>query len=138
MAELALYDLVKEVSFATGTGNLAIASVVSGFRAFSGVVPDGTPFPYTIVHATLDEWEVGVGEIQAGALVRRPLDSSNGGDVVNFSAGTKEISVSINSAVVRARSRWGTGEDGALTISGSTVVTLTRDGRSEERRVGKA
>jgi hypothetical protein len=120
---------VKQTSNSTGTtGNLTFATTVSGFRAFSADIADGVPFPYVAKGATASEWEEGIGELASGGtqLVRRVTASSNGNDLVSFTTGPIEIVLSRHAAIIGNECIWGTGEDGALTVTGSDV-NLTED-----------
>lgn len=120
---------VKQVSGNTGsTGNLTFSGTVSGFRAFSAVVADGIPFPYVAKGATAAEWEEGIGVTASGGtqLVRRVIASSNGNDAVSFTTGPIEIVLSRHDAIVGNECIWGTGNDGAITVTGSDM-NLTAD-----------
>jgi hypothetical protein len=89
-----LADRVKETSTTTGTGNLTLLGAVSQFEAFSTNYESDEPFYYAIVGQTGTEWEVGIGSLSGGALVRTTvLQSSNSDALVNLSAGTKDVFV---------------------------------------------
>ena len=90
---LVVKDRVQETSTTTGTGTFTLAGAVSGFQSFSAI-GDGNTTYYAIVGGT--EWEVGLGTYTlSGTLLSRDtvLESSNGGSLVNFSAGTKNVFV---------------------------------------------
>jgi hypothetical protein len=83
-------DRVKESTTTTGTGTLTLLGAATGFTTFVAGVGSGVTVYYTI--AGPSEWEVGVGTTGAGTLTRTTvLSSSNGGSLVNFSAGTKDV-----------------------------------------------
>lgn len=90
-------DRVKETTTTTGTGTLNLAGAVSGFRTFVAGIGDGKVCYYAIDGGT--EWEVGIGTVTDAAtdtLSRTTvLASSNAGALVNFSAGTKTVFVTI-------------------------------------------
>lgn len=87
-----LADRVKETTVTTGTGNIALAGAVAGFRAFSAVLANNDTTLYAIVHTTASEWEVGLGTWLTGnTLVRTTLIASSTGALVSFSAGTKNV-----------------------------------------------
>lgn len=92
-----LADRVKETTTTTGTGNITLAGAVSQFRAFSSVMANNDTTTYAIVGQTGTEWEVGFGTWQTGGtLVRTTVyASSNAGAAVNFSAGTKDVFMTI-------------------------------------------
>jgi hypothetical protein len=88
---LVLKDRVKETTTTTGTGTITLAGASSGFQSFSAIGNANTTY-YTIAGGT--EWEVGLGTYtSSGNTLSRDtvLESSNGGSLVNFSAGTKDI-----------------------------------------------
>jgi hypothetical protein len=90
---LVVKDRVQETSTTTGTGTITLAGAVSGFQSFSVIGNANTTY-YAIVGGT--EWEVGLGTYTlSGTLLSRDtvLESSNGGSLVNFSAGTKNVFV---------------------------------------------
>jgi hypothetical protein len=86
-------DRVMETTSSTGTGTITLGGAATGFQSFS-VIGNGNTTYYTIVGGT--EWEVGIGTYTAsGTTLSRDtvLESSNGGSLVNFSAGTKNVFV---------------------------------------------
>lgn len=86
-------DRVKETTTTTGTGTITLAGAVTGFQAFS-VIGDGNETYYTIAGGA--EFEVGIGTYtSSGTTLSRStvLESSNSGNLVNFSAGTKDVFV---------------------------------------------
>jgi len=87
---LVVKDRVQETSTTTGTGSLTLLGAVTGFQTFSSAIGNTNTTYYTIQNNS--EWEVGIGTVSAGALSRDTvLESSNGGSLVNFSAGTKFV-----------------------------------------------
>lgn len=95
MANLA--DRVKETSTTTGTGTLSLAGAVAGYRSLVAGIGTGNQCYYCIEHQTAAEWEVGIGTVTDASpdtLSRTTvLASSNGGSLVNLSAGTKNVFV---------------------------------------------
>ena len=91
---LVLADRVRESSATTGTGPLTLSGAVIGFQTFSSAIGNGNTCYYTISNPGTAEWEVGVGTVGAGTLARTTiLSSSNGGSVVSFTAGNKDVFV---------------------------------------------
>lgn len=93
MAGPLLFDRVKETTTTTGTGTITLAGAETGFRSFS-VVGNGNTCAYVIAHQSANEWEVGIGTYTStGTTLSRTkiLASSNGGSLVSFSAGTKDV-----------------------------------------------
>jgi len=92
---LVLKDRVKEISTTTGTGTFTLAGTSAGFQAFS-VIGDGNTTYYTIALQGGSEFEIGLGTYTlSGTTLSRTtvLASSNSGNLVNFSAGTKDVFV---------------------------------------------
>lgn len=94
---IVLKDRVKVASGVTGTGTATLGSAATGFQTFAAV-GDGNQTYYTIALQSGDEWEVGVGTVTDTAgtftLSRDTVfESSNAGNLVNFSAGTKDVFV---------------------------------------------
>ncbi len=82
-----------ETTASTGTGTITLTGAVAGYQSFSVIGNANTTY-YTIVGGT--EWEVGIGTYtSSGTTLSRNtvLESSNGGSLVNFSAGTKNVFV---------------------------------------------
>ena len=83
-------DRVQETTTTTGTGTVALAGAVSGFRTFMSALSDGDRVCYTIALGT--EWETGDGVFTASGttLTRENVyASSNSNALVSFSAGSK-------------------------------------------------
>jgi hypothetical protein len=88
---LVLADRVLETTSVLGTGTVTLLGAQSGYQSFS-VVGNGNTTYYTIADNTNFAWEVGVGTYNSGTLTRDTvLSSSNGGALVNFVSGTKNI-----------------------------------------------
>lgn len=84
--------LLKDSTSSTGTGNITTIGAVVGFQSLSAVGPVGTTFDYMIRKDGSAEWEEGVGTLlSTTSFSRAPTSSSNGGSLVNFSAGTKDV-----------------------------------------------
>lgn len=88
---------VKETATTTGTGSFALAGAVASFIAFGDVCANNDTVPYCAAHRTAAEWEIGIGTWTTGGNLARTkvLASSNAGNEVNFSAGTKDVFLSI-------------------------------------------
>ena len=96
------YDRIKESTTSTGTPSVALAGAQSGFQGF-GIVGSGNTCYYAIQHRTADEWEVGLGTVpDSGVTLARTsvLDGSSGTLRLNFSAGTKDVFVTIPAAIM--------------------------------------
>lgn len=94
---LVLKDRVKETSTTTGTGTFTLAGAATGFQSFSSIGNGNTTY-YAIALQGGSEWEVGIGTYtSSGTTLARTtiLASSNSGSAVNFSAGTKDVFVTL-------------------------------------------
>lgn len=91
---LILKDRVKETTTVTSTGTATLLGAVAGYQAFSAIGNGNTCY-YTIAAQTGSQWEVGIGTYTSPDQLSRDtvLASSNGGALVNFSAGTKDVFV---------------------------------------------
>lgn len=91
---LVLADRVRDTTTTTGTGTVTLSGTApTGYQNFS-VVGDGNTTYYTINAAS--QWEVGIGTYSStGPTLSRTtvLASSNGGALVDFAAGTKDVFV---------------------------------------------
>lgn len=117
-------DRVKETSTTTGTGTLTLAGAATGFQSFSAI-GDGNSCYYCIAHQSAAEWEVGIGTYTAsGTTLSRDkvLASSNSGNAVSLSAGTKDVFVTFPAAI--AESAHSVCE-GRLTLTSGTAVTTS-------------
>ena len=96
---LVINDRVKETSTTTGTGTFSLAGAETGYESFvSGVGTTNTTY-YAIEFNSGNEWEVGIGTVTDATpdtLSRDTVISSSNGDaLVNFSAGTKNVSCTL-------------------------------------------
>jgi hypothetical protein len=92
---LILKDRVKETTTTTSTGTITLLGAADGYQSFAAI-GDGNTTYYTITAQVGTEWEVGIGTYtSSGTTLSRDtvLSSSNGGSLVNFSAGTKDVFV---------------------------------------------
>jgi len=122
---LILADRVNETTTTTGTGTLTLGGAVSGYQSFA-VIGNGNTTYYTIVHQTLNEWEVGVGTYTAsGTQLSRDtvLASSNSGSAVTFSAGTKFVFCDYPAG--KAVYEDGSGKVSGYAIENSTIGAVT-------------
>ena len=106
---LILKDRVKVTTTTTGTGTITLGSAATGYQSFS-VIGNGNTTYYTITDGT--DWEVGLGTYTtSGTTLSRDTvyESSNGGAKVNWSAGTKDVFVTLPA------------EGGALPVIGQVV-----------------
>ena len=100
----ALADRVKETTTTTGTGAITLLGAVSQFRSFLqgyGALSI-SEIPYSIVGQSGTEWEIGYGTFNGSTGLTRDVvfSSSNSGALVTFSAGTKDVFVTLPSSMV--------------------------------------
>jgi len=91
-------DRVYDTSTSTGTGAIAVSGTApTGYRTFSAVLSVSDTFYYSIQHQTLNEWEVGLGTYSSANTFARTTiySSSNAGFAVTFSAGTKDVFITM-------------------------------------------
>lgn len=94
-------DRIKETTTTTGTGTIDLAGAVTGFRTFNDVMATGDTCYYAIVGRAgiASEWEVGLGtftDATPDTLARTAIRaSSNAGAAVDFSAGTKDVFITL-------------------------------------------
>ena len=118
---LAFADRVKETTTTTGTGTITLAGASAGYQSFAAIGNGNTTY-YTI--AAGSQWEVGIGTYTAaGTTLSRDtvLASSNGGALVNFSAGVKDVfcDYPAGKAVI---------QDGASIAAGTAILGVPNGG----------
>jgi hypothetical protein len=131
---LVLADRVRETTAVVGTGTATLLGAITGFQSFAAVGNANTTY-YTITHQNANEWEVGIGTYtSSGTTLSRDtvLSSSNGGSLVNFSAGTKDVWVdySAEKAVTTDTLAYPPAI-GGTTPNAGTFTTLTATGQTE-------
>jgi hypothetical protein len=92
---LVLKDRVRETTTVTGTSDAVLLGAVTGFQSFAAI-GDGNTCYYTISDQSGPNFEVGIGTYSsAGPTLARNtiLESSNGGSIVPFPAGIKDVFV---------------------------------------------
>ena len=121
---LVVKDRVQETTLTVGTISVVLAGSSAGFQTFSSAIGNGNTTYYCITGGS--EWEVGLGTVGIGTLSRDTvLESSNGGSLVNFSAGTKQVfcTYPAERAVLTdslgALATQGDGDKGDITVSSS-------------------
>ena len=91
-------DRVLDSSTSTGTGAFVVSGTpAAGYRTFSAVMSVNDTCYYSIQGQTTSEWEVGLGTYSsANTLTRTTVySSSNAGAAVTFSAGTKNVFITM-------------------------------------------
>lgn len=136
-------DLVRELCEAGGTGALTPDGAVPGHRRFADAVPVDTPFHYAIAGiAWPDQWETGLGRIDAeGRLQRDSIAASSAdGAAVDFAPGLKTIALTVGAdwfaasdataaatdAALAGKQPLSTGHDAVATGAAGDLVTVRR------------
>ena len=91
-------DRVLDSSTSTGTGAFVVSGTpAAGYRTFSSVMSVGDTCYYSIQGQTTSEWEVGLGTYSSANMLTRTTvySSSNAGSAVTFSAGTKDVFITM-------------------------------------------
>ena len=127
-------DRVKEGTVTTGTGAFALGGAASTFEAFNTYMSNGDTAYYAVVHTAsgIDEWEIGLGTFNTGNTLTRTtiLSSSNSGNAVNFSSGTKDIFMTYpaDRAVIEEPDR-SVSFPAGISVTGNVAASGTIDGR---------
>lgn len=95
-----IIDRVKETSTTTGTGDFTLAGAATAHQTFNAAFGTQNMFSYCIAQQAANEWETGWGYLSASTTLVRYIvkASSNSGNAVNFSAGTKDVFHTITAA----------------------------------------
>ena len=96
MSNINLSDRIKEKSYSIGTGRLDLDGAVAGSSRFSSAYSSGDGLYYAISDGT--DYEIGSGVYAFDTVnhyieARFPIESTNSDNLVNFSAGIKEVYV---------------------------------------------
>ena len=129
-------DRVKETTTTNGTGAVTLAGAVAGFQAFSAVMSVADTCYYVIVSATGTDWETGTGTYSSASVLTRTtvLSSSNSGNAVSFTSGTKDVFMGPVAERVTDIAHGGTGATTAaqartnLGVSTGTVTSVSGAG----------
>jgi hypothetical protein len=98
---LQLNDRVKESSITTGVVPIVLAGSPTGHQNVFSSISTSNTFPYVVELIGGSEWEIGIGQYIAAnnSIIRTEiLNSSNSSNIVNFSAGTKNVFISVPAA----------------------------------------
>ena len=134
-------DRVRDTSVSTASPYIVTGTAPTGYQTFSAVMAAGDTCYYAIQHRTAAQWEVGLGTYTTNTITRTvTLSSSNSNNPVTFSAGTKDVFITIpasraaqvapdGTVTLPASSKVGTAliaPQGAVTASGLTTAAGSR------------
>ena len=95
-------DRVKETSTSTGTGDMSLSGAITGYQSFASQCTVGDTLYYCIQGVAgsgipSGEWECGLGTYSAANTLTRTTvtASSNANTVVGFSAGDKQVYITM-------------------------------------------
>ena len=120
---LVLADRVRDTTTTTGTGTVTLSGTApTGYQTFGAAIGNTNTTYYTINAGS--QWEVGLGTYSStGPTLARTtvLASSNGGSLVDFSTGTKDVFVTYpaEEAVY---------QDGSAIKAGTAILGVTNGG----------
>ena len=123
-----LNDRVLETSTTTGTGDITLSGAPSGYQTFNaGVGTSNTTF-YAIFNTVANEWELGLGTLSASTTLQRTTvySSSNANAAVNFSAGTKNVFVTMPASKSVANNIINTFTDAQVVQAASAATEVVR------------
>lgn len=129
---LIVADRVMETTTTTGTGALALAGAVSGFRDFDSVCSNNDTAYYSVWAVDVSgnptgAWEAGLGTFTDTDTLTRttPAASSNGGAAVNFAAGTKYVIMSATAGFLALHAKLATAQtfSAKQTFTGGADIT---------------
>jgi hypothetical protein len=94
-------DRIRDTTTSAGTGSITVSGTPpTGYLTFSAVLSVGDTFYYAIQGQATSEWEVGIGTYSSANVFARTtiLSSSNSNSIVTFSAGTKDVFITLAAA----------------------------------------
>lgn len=98
----AFADRVLEATYTAGLGSFVVAGSRPSFQTFLEALGADAETVYMTEHETLDEWEIGIGTVQADGRVTRDtvIAGTNGTSKVNFSSGLKYVRCVVPAALI--------------------------------------
>ena len=135
-------DRVLDSSTSTGTGAFVVSGTpAAGYRTFSAVMSVNDTCYYSIQGQTTSEWEVGLGTYSsANTLTRTTVySSSNANAAVSFSAGTKDVFITIPASVSNQSNPSGNTSTTGTAVMGSSFLRnriINGDMRIDQRNAG--
>ncbi|CAB4124492.1 hypothetical protein UFOVP55_2 [uncultured Caudovirales phage] len=126
-------DRVLDSSTSTGTGAFTVSGTASvGYRTFSAVMAVSDTCFYCIQNSTLGEWEIGIGTYSATNTITRTtvISSSNANATVTFSAGTKDVFITLIAEKLQPRVLASTANSATPTLNTDLYDMMVITGQS--------
>jgi hypothetical protein len=118
----AVKDRVKEISSTTGTGSLTLGGAVTGYQSFNAALSNGDTTYYVIENPNTSEWETGLGTFTSpSTLARTTVLSSSTGSAVSFTAGVKNVFISLPATQFPAANTTIVGTDATQTLTNKSI-----------------
>lgn len=118
----AVKDRVKETSSTTGTGSLTLTGAVTGYKSFDTSLSTGDTTYYVIENPNTSEWETGLGTFTSpSTLARTTVLSSSTGSAVSFTAGAKNVFISLPATQFPAANTTIVGTDATQTLTNKSI-----------------
>lgn len=119
------FDRVKETCSTEGTGALTLTGADIGYKRFGSVLSLDDTVYYAIISREYDEWEIGIGTYSGTNTLTRTtvLDGTNGESKVDFSAGTKDVFITVPAYFFDNLSV--TVDEDAITLSDVTTLNVS-------------
>jgi hypothetical protein len=103
-----IYDNIAQLSTTTGAGDFTLSTTIPGYYTFDDFLSYGNYIPYMIEAidgsgVRTGEWESGIGVYASANTLERTIvsNSSDYGNPITFSAGTKRVSLCLTERCVR-------------------------------------
>ncbi len=96
-------DRTRETTTTTGTGALTLLGAPSGYQTFAASMTTSDTCYGFVADQSGGNWEVDLFTMQANGTLARTtvLASSNGGNLVNFGSGTKDVVLDLPAYAIR-------------------------------------
>ena len=137
---MAIYkDRVKETTDVTGLGNPILNGAVTGYKAFS-TVGNGASIYYAIQGRSTGEFEIGLGtyNLSSNTITRGGVTSSSNSDaLVPFSAGTKDIFLTVPASQIPTAMDSATAQAGTSTTAQTVSASVLKAGIDANANVVK-
>ena len=125
-------DRIRDTSTTTGTGAFTVSGTApQGYNTFSSVMSTSDTAYIAIQNQSTNEWEVSLATYSSANTLTRTtiLSSSNSGSAVSFSAGTKDVFITLPAAKVPIRDASGNatalGTPASINLANATNLPIS-------------